>query len=100
MCECNAGDLNTQRLTCFKAGGMAGTSVDILFFPLDTLKTRLQAPQGFVKAGGLHQGHFNANPYNYLEVSSVFLSAPCVLNLLVGKCLRPCVRETGVVDWP
>ena len=31
---------------------MAGTSVDILFFPLDTLKTRLQAPQGFVKAGG------------------------------------------------
>ncbi|KAI4522856.1 mitochondrial carrier domain-containing protein [Schizophyllum commune] len=36
------------------AGGMAGTSVDILFFPLDTLKTRLQAPQGFVKAGGFH----------------------------------------------
>lgn len=45
---------DAQRLTCFKAGGMAGTSVDILFFPLDTLKTRMQAPQGFVKAGGFH----------------------------------------------
>ena len=31
---------------------MAGTSVDLLFFPIDTLKTRLQSAQGFVKAGG------------------------------------------------
>jgi hypothetical protein len=35
-----------------KAGGAAGTSVDLLFFPIDTVKTRLQSPQGFVKAGG------------------------------------------------
>ncbi|KAF7303565.1 hypothetical protein MIND_00585800 [Mycena indigotica] len=34
------------------AGGLAGTTVDLLFFPIDTLKTRLQAPQGFVQAGG------------------------------------------------
>ncbi|KAH8818870.1 mitochondrial carrier domain-containing protein [Flagelloscypha sp. PMI_526] len=34
------------------AGGMAGTSVDLLFFPIDTIKTRLQSPQGFLKAGG------------------------------------------------
>ena len=27
-------------------------SVDLLFFPIDTLKTRLQSSQGFVKAGG------------------------------------------------
>ncbi|CAG7852684.1 S-adenosylmethionine mitochondrial carrier protein AltName: Full=Mitochondrial S-adenosylmethionine transporter; AltName: Full=Solute carrier family 25 member 26 [Serendipita indica DSM 11827] len=31
---------------------MAGTTVDLLFFPIDTLKTRLQSAQGFVKAGG------------------------------------------------
>ena len=31
---------------------MAGTSVDLLFFPIDTVKTRLQAAQGFAKAGG------------------------------------------------
>ncbi|TEB40123.1 S-adenosylmethionine transporter [Coprinellus micaceus] len=35
-----------------KAGGAAGTSVDLLFFPIDTVKTRLQSPQGFIKAGG------------------------------------------------
>ncbi|KAJ7052942.1 S-adenosylmethionine transporter [Mycena amicta] len=34
------------------AGGLAGTAVDLLFFPIDTIKTRLQAPQGFVRAGG------------------------------------------------
>lgn len=31
---------------------MAGTAVDLLFFPIDTIKTRLQSAQGFVKAGG------------------------------------------------
>ncbi len=38
---------------------MAGTAVDLLFFPIDTLKTRLQSVQGFVKAGafrGIYQG--------------------------------------------
>ena len=31
---------------------MAGTSVDLLFFPIDTIKTRLQSVQGFSQAGG------------------------------------------------
>lgn len=31
---------------------MAGTAVDLLFFPIDTIKTRLQAAQGFSRAGG------------------------------------------------
>lgn len=35
-----------------QAGGLAGTSVDLLFFPIDTVKTRLQSAQGFAKAGG------------------------------------------------
>ncbi|KAF9563697.1 mitochondrial carrier [Agrocybe pediades] len=34
------------------AGGIAGTSVDLLFFPIDTIKTRLQSAQGFRAAGG------------------------------------------------
>ncbi|GJE91701.1 S-adenosylmethionine transporter [Phanerochaete sordida] len=36
------------------AGGLAGTSVDLLFFPIDTVKTRLQSPQGFFQAGGFN----------------------------------------------
>merc|ERR1712194_882114 len=34
------------------AGGCAGTSVDVALYPLDTLRTRLQSEQGFLKAGG------------------------------------------------
>eukprot|EP00756_Hemistasia_phaeocysticola_P006427 Hpha_TRINITY_DN13822_c0_g1::TRINITY_DN13822_c0_g1_i1::g.70108::m.70108/K15111/SLC25A26; solute carrier family 25 (mitochondrial S-adenosylmethionine transporter), member 26 len=34
------------------AGAAAGAVVDIALFPLDTVKTRLQAPGGFWKAGG------------------------------------------------
>ncbi|KAF5317545.1 hypothetical protein D9619_013146 [Psilocybe cf. subviscida] len=34
------------------AGGVAGTSVDLLFFPIDTIKTRLQSSQGFKASGG------------------------------------------------
>ncbi|KAJ6614832.1 mitochondrial carrier domain-containing protein [Mycena sp. CBHHK59/15] len=34
------------------AGGLAGTAVDLLFYPIDTIKTRLQSPQGFSGAGG------------------------------------------------
>uniref|UniRef100_A0A3Q1MRH3 Mitochondrial S-adenosylmethionine carrier protein n=1 Tax=Bos taurus TaxID=9913 RepID=A0A3Q1MRH3_BOVIN len=33
---------------------LAGVSVDLILFPLDTIKTRLQSPQGFYKAGGFY----------------------------------------------
>ena len=45
------------------AGGAAGTSVDIALFPLDTIKTRLQSQQGFLKSGGfrgVYSGLFSA----------------------------------------
>ena len=34
------------------AGAAAGVATDISLFPLDTIKTRLQSSQGFLKAGG------------------------------------------------
>lgn len=40
------------------AGGLAGTSVDVALFPIDTIKTRLQSPQGFLAAGGF-RGIYN-----------------------------------------
>ncbi|XP_014467654.1 PREDICTED: S-adenosylmethionine mitochondrial carrier protein homolog [Dinoponera quadriceps] len=39
-------------ITSLIAGGAAGTFVDITLYPLDTLKTRLQSKQGFLKTGG------------------------------------------------
>uniref|UniRef100_A0A2A4JHK8 Mitochondrial carrier protein n=1 Tax=Heliothis virescens TaxID=7102 RepID=A0A2A4JHK8_HELVI len=36
------------------AGALAGVSVDVTLYPLDTLKTRLQSAQGFQKAGGFN----------------------------------------------
>ncbi|KAK4111120.1 mitochondrial carrier [Canariomyces notabilis] len=38
--------------TALLAGGLAGTTVDLSLFPLDTLKTRLQSSQGFFASGG------------------------------------------------
>uniref|UniRef100_A0A803VNB7 Mitochondrial S-adenosylmethionine carrier protein n=1 Tax=Ficedula albicollis TaxID=59894 RepID=A0A803VNB7_FICAL len=41
-----------QSWAALAAGGVAGVFVDLILFPLDTVKTRLQSPQGFRKAGG------------------------------------------------
>ena len=42
----------TPPLTPAQAGGLAGTTVDLSLYPLDTLKTRLQSSAGFARAGG------------------------------------------------
>jgi solute carrier family 25 S-adenosylmethionine transporter 26 len=54
MMECSSSDASSsisllQALLC---GGFAGTTCDVLLYPIDTIKTRLQAPQGFFAAGG------------------------------------------------
>lgn len=38
--------------TALLAGALAGTTVDLSLFPLDTLKTRLQSSSGFFASGG------------------------------------------------
>ncbi|PHH54763.1 putative mitochondrial carrier C12B10.09 [Ceratocystis fimbriata CBS 114723] len=38
--------------TALAAGAVAGTTVDLSLFPLDTLKTRLQSAEGFFASGG------------------------------------------------
>jgi len=39
-------------LVSLVSGGIAGLVCDISLYPLDTIKTRLQSPQGFLKSGG------------------------------------------------
>lgn len=43
---------NPSFIVSLLAGAVAGTTVDVVLFPLDTLKTRLQSQQGFWNAGG------------------------------------------------
>jgi len=44
------------------AGGAAGTTVDVALFPLDTIKTRLQAAEGFWRSGGLSRIYAGLGP--------------------------------------
>jgi solute carrier family 25 S-adenosylmethionine transporter 26 len=48
----------TSFLVSLIAGGLAGTSVDVALYPIDTIKTRIQSPQGFLQAGGF-RGVYN-----------------------------------------
>lgn len=46
-------------LAALLAGGIAGTSVDVALYPLDTIKTRLQSANGFLRSGifrGIYAG--------------------------------------------
>ncbi|KHJ33723.1 putative s-adenosylmethionine mitochondrial carrier protein [Erysiphe necator] len=39
-------------MTALLSGALAGTTVDLSLYPLDTLKTRLQSSSGFIASGG------------------------------------------------
>jgi solute carrier family 25 S-adenosylmethionine transporter 26 len=47
-------DYHEYFLTLAQAGGLAGTTVDLSLYPLDTLKTRLQSSSGFAASGGFN----------------------------------------------
>ena len=44
------------------AGGLAGTSVDVALFPLDTIKTRAQSAAGFRASGGFSRVYAGLGP--------------------------------------
>uniref|UniRef100_A0A0K0EET8 S-adenosylmethionine mitochondrial carrier protein n=1 Tax=Strongyloides stercoralis TaxID=6248 RepID=A0A0K0EET8_STRER len=43
---------NLEPLRWFVCGGFAGLSVDLALYPIDTIKTRIQSENGFIKSGG------------------------------------------------
>lgn len=45
-----------------QAGGIAGLTADIVLFPLDTIKTRLQSSRGFWASGGFHKIYAGIGP--------------------------------------
>lgn len=67
------------------AGGIAGTGVDVILFPLDTLKTRLQSTQGFTKSGGfrgIYSGLASAASGSAPSAATFFCSYELTKNVL------------------
>lgn len=56
---------NNAFIVSLLSGAAAGNGVDIILFPLDTIKTRLQSKLGFRKAGGF-RGIYNGLPSTLL----------------------------------
>lgn len=49
-------------ITSLVSGAVAGLICDFISFPLDTLKTRLQSQQGFIKSGGFKRLYLGLGP--------------------------------------
>mmetsp|Transcript_514 Transcript_514/g.557 ORF Transcript_514/g.557 Transcript_514/m.557 type:complete len:331 (-) Transcript_514:2-994(-) len=77
----------TSFITALIAGGLAGTSVDIALFPIDTLKTRMQSPQGFIKAGGFR------GVYNGLGAAAIGSAPGAALFFCSYETWKPIVRK-------
>lgn len=78
--------------TALTAGGMAGTAVDVALFPIDTIKTRLQAPAGFWKAGGF------AGIYNGLAAAAAGSAPGAALFFGTYEMLKPVLAGYGLQE--
>uniref|UniRef100_UPI00398F5B26 mitochondrial S-adenosylmethionine carrier protein n=1 Tax=Pristiophorus japonicus TaxID=55135 RepID=UPI00398F5B26 len=70
------------------AGGMAGMCVDLTLFPLDTMKTRLQSPQGFYNAGGfrgIYAGVPSAAIGSFPNAALFFVTYECTKSVLGSR---------------
>lgn len=74
-------------VTSLIAGGLAGTSVDVALFPIDTLKTRLQSPKGFLGAGGF------TGIYNGLGAAALGSAPGAALFFSTYETLKPIIWE-------
>uniref|UniRef100_A0A4W3HX10 Mitochondrial S-adenosylmethionine carrier protein n=1 Tax=Callorhinchus milii TaxID=7868 RepID=A0A4W3HX10_CALMI len=83
-CERGAMQLRDPRKS-FVAGGVAGICVDLILFPLDTIKTRLQSSQGFSKTGGfrgIYAGVPSAAIGSFPSAAAFFVSYECIKSAL------------------
>lgn len=55
------------------SGALAGLAVDLALYPLDTIKTRLQSPKGFLHSGGFHRIYHGLSPVLLGSVPSAAL---------------------------
>ena len=73
-------------------GGLAGTSVDVTLYPIDTLKTRLQSPKGFLSAGGFR------GIYNGIGAAAIGSAPGAALFFSTYEFLKVRVNSLGFGD--
>ncbi|XP_032228179.1 S-adenosylmethionine mitochondrial carrier protein [Nematostella vectensis] len=76
------------------AGGVAGTAVDVILYPLDTIKTRLQSAEGFFKAGGfrsLYAGLGSCAAGSAPSAATFFASYELMKNILSPRLPSSCL---------
>ena len=74
------------------SGGLAGTTVDVTLYPIDTLKTRLQSPKGFLGAGGFR------GIYNGLGAAAIGSAPGAALFFSTYENLKVRVNGLGIGD--
>jgi solute carrier family 25 S-adenosylmethionine transporter 26 len=80
--------LSGGKLTYLIAGGCAGLSVDVVLFPLDTLKTRMQSKGGLIANGGflnIYAGLSSAALGSVPSASLFFLTYESLKEKLAGN---------------
>ncbi|XP_050414562.1 mitochondrial S-adenosylmethionine carrier protein isoform X1 [Patella vulgata] len=83
------------------AGGAAGTSADIILYPLDTIKTRLQSQNGFIGSGGfrgIYSGLFSAALGSAPTAALFFCtyeSTKYVTKTVIGPTWEPVAHMSG-----
>lgn len=70
------------------SGGVAGTSVDVTLFPLDTIKTRLQSSAGFKASGGF-KGIFKG-----LSAAAAGSAPGAALFFSTYETMKPVIHQT------
>lgn len=84
--------LTTVFLRSLLAGGLAGCMVDFVLFPLDSLKTRIQAFKSGKKLS-------ISNPYAGL-LSAMIASFPCAATFWATYCTMKWVLKLSGIDLP
>jgi solute carrier family 25 S-adenosylmethionine transporter 26 len=89
--------------TALLSGGLAGTTVDLSLYPLDTLKTRLQSSSGFLASGGfsgIYRGVGSAIIGSAPGAALFFCTYEYSKSFLSARRHAQEVREGGLVrDW-
>ncbi|KAJ9583562.1 hypothetical protein L9F63_022096, partial [Diploptera punctata] len=84
---------NLHFKTTLAPGGIAGLTVDVTLFPLDTLKTRLQSPCGFKASGGFK------NLYKGVGIAAIGSIPTASLFFCVYNTLKSTMEENMEIKY-